>query len=73
MLKKDNEQFNLFGTSTVIVEPKKIRHTLSIKEKEERKEKSEAHIAWKLLKSRKFKDFSERHKFLLKKYYRIEL
>lgn len=75
MLKKDilHEQFNLFGVSTIIPEPKKEKNILSEKEKEIRKEKSEAHTAWKLLKSRKFTDFSNRHKFLLKKYYGVEL
>jgi hypothetical protein len=67
-------QTDLFGTSLIPIKPtKKIKSVLSEEEKIKRKEKSEAHTAWKLLKSRKFKDFSERHKYLLKKYYRIEL
>jgi len=76
MLKKDilHEQFNLFGTSIIIPEPKKKKNILTNKEKEIRKEKSEAHIAWKLLKSRKFSEnLTERHKFLLQKYYGIKL
>lgn len=74
MSKKDilHEQFNLFGVSTIVPEPKK-KNILTDKERELRKEKSEAHTAWKLLKSRKFTDFSERHKFLLRKYYGIQL
>jgi len=75
MTKKNaHEQFNLFGTSTIIVDPKKIRSAISDEERIKRKEKVEAHIAWKLLKSRKFSEnLTERHKFLLQKYYGIKL
>jgi len=75
MLKKDilHEQFNLFGTSTIIPEPKKKKSIISEEERNIRKERTEAHTAWKLLKSRKFTDFSERHKFLLQKYYGVKL
>ena len=70
----DFVQTNIFGDYIIPYSPpKKIRPTLSVEEKEGRKEKSEAHTAWKLLKSRKFKDFSDRHKYLLKKYYGIEI
>lgn len=69
-----HEQFNLLGVSTVIPEPKKKRNILSAEEKIDRKEKKEARRAWKLLKSLKFDNFlTERHKFLLKKYYGIKL
>lgn len=61
-------QTNLFDSPEI---PKRQRHILSYEEKKLRKEKSEAHTAWKLLKSRKFTDFSERHKFLLQKYYNM--
>lgn len=69
-IKHKHVQMNLFGLST---EHKKPRNVLTEKERLFRKEKSEAHIAWKFLKSRKFKDFSDRQKFLLKKYYKINL
>ncbi len=76
MIKKDiiHEQFNLFGTSINITEPKKKRNILTEKEKILNIEKNEAHIAWKLLKSRKFgANITDRQKFLLQKYYGIRL
>lgn len=67
-------QTNIFGDYIIPYSPpKKTRAVITEEEQEKRKEKSEAHTAWKLLKSRKFKDFSDRHKFLLQKYYKIEL
>mgnify|MGYP003394023763 CR=1 FL=1 len=66
-------QTNLSGSSNSITSliPKK-RHILTEKEKDIRREKDEAHIAWKLLKSRKFgANISDRQKFLLEKYYGI--
>ncbi len=69
-------QKNLFGSSVIPVSvstPKK-RNILTEKERDIRKEKNEAHIAWKLLKSRKFgANLSSRQKFLLEKYYNIKL
>ena len=76
MVKKSisHEQFNLFGVSTVIHEPKKKRNILSPEERKKRKEKDEAHTAWKLLKSGKFYGLlTERQKYLLKKHYGIDL
>jgi hypothetical protein len=64
-------QTDLFGSSIIHTRPN--RTPISEIERTRIKEKSEAHRAWKLLKSGKFKDFSDRHKFLLKKYYGIEL
>jgi hypothetical protein len=55
MLKKDIPvQYNLFGISTVPVEPKKKRNILSSEEKAKRKKEKEAHRIWKLYKSRQF-------------------
>ena len=76
MPRKDisHEQFNLFGVSTVIPEPKKKRNILSSEEREKRKEKVEAHTAWKLLKSGRFHELlTERDKYLLQKHYGINL
>ena len=75
-IKKDTFiQTNLFGSSIPIsVSTPKKRNILTEKERDIRKEKNEAHIAWKLLKSRKFSaNMSERQKFLLEKYYGIKL
>ena len=67
-------QTNLFGTPIISIVPKKIKSILSEEERAKRKEKSEAHIAWKLLKSRKFtENLSDKQKSLLQKYYRIKL
>lgn len=75
MLKKDIPvQMNLFGISTIPIEPKKTRNILSPEEKIQRQEEKEAHTAWKLYKSRKFDKFlTERHKYLLLKYKHIKL
>ncbi len=75
-MKKDTFiQTNLFGSSVSILIPiPKKRNILTEKEKNLRKEKNEAHIAWKLLKSRKFgANITDRQKFLLQKYYGIRL
>jgi len=68
-------QTNLFGSSIIpTIVPKKIRPVLSEDEKHRRREKEEAHIAWKLLKSNRFRELlTERQKFLLQKYYGIIL
>jgi len=72
--KQSHEQFDLFGTSTAVIEPKKKRNIISEEEREHRKEKSEAHRAWKLLKSIKGKHLlTEKDKFLLQKYYGVKL
>jgi hypothetical protein len=76
MLKKDvpHEQFDLFGISTVLKEPKKVKPKLSPEERAIRKEIEEAHTAWKLLKSNRFNELlTERHKYLLRKHYKINL
>ena len=67
-----HEQYNLFGTSTVIAEPKKKKNVISNEEREKRKEKREAFTAWKLLKSTQFGELlTDRQKNLLQKYYHI--
>lgn len=72
--KESHEQFDLFGISTIIPEPKKKRNILSDEERAKRKEKSEAHRAWKLLKSNKCEHLlTENDKYLLFKYYKIRL
>lgn len=73
--KKDtHEQFNLFGVSTVVQEPKKKRNVLSDEEKLKRKEKEASHRAWKLLKSGRYNDLlTPEDKRLLLKYYGIKI
>lgn len=74
MKKQSHEQFNLFGISTIIPEPKKKSNILSEEERAERKEKEESHTAWKLLKSNKCSHLlTERQKYLLKIYYGVNL
>jgi hypothetical protein len=75
MLKKETiNLMNLFGVSTILEEPKKIINKLSPEEKAKRKEKSDAHRAWKLYKSIKFdENLTEEHKILLLKYYGVKL
>lgn len=73
-MSRDFVQVDLFGEHYVPYSPpKKQKSIISDEERAKRKEKAEAHTAWKLLKSRKFKDFNERHKFLLQKYYGVEI
>lgn len=72
--KESHEQFNLFGISTIIPEPKKKRNIISEEERAKRKEKDEAHRAWKLLKSIQGEHLlTEKDKYLLLKYYKIRL
>jgi hypothetical protein len=76
MFKKSisHEQFNLFGVSTVISEPKKKRNILSEAERAKQYEKEEAHIAWKLYKSLQFDNLlTDRQKYLLRKYKNINI
>ena len=69
-----HEQYNLFGASTVIAESKKKKSVISEEEREKRKEKREAFVAWKLLKSTQFSELlTDRQKFLLQKHYNITL
>lgn len=53
--------------------PKSTRAHLSPELKGIRKEKSDAHRAFKLLKSNRFRDFSTEQVRLLEKYYHIKL
>ncbi len=53
--------------------PKKTRNKLSPQAKAMKKEKAEAHRAFKLLKSNKYSIFTNTEKSLLKKYYNISL
>lgn len=63
-------QSDLFGNLPL----PKSRNTISLQEKIQRKEKSDAHTAFKLLKSNQFKEnLSLYQKRLLKRYYGISL
>lgn len=62
-------QSDLFGN---LPKPK-TRNKLSEAEREKRKEKVEAHRAFKFLKSNKFHEFSIRDTHLLKKHYGIKI
>lgn len=65
-------QQNLFGISTEHSALKKKKSVLSPEEKLRNKEKREAFIAWKILKSGKFREIlTEKQKILLKKYKNI--
>ncbi len=68
--KSPSFQSNLFGETPT----PKSRKSLSAEEKHIRQEESDAHIAWKMLKSNKCKSILTQHqKYLLKKYYSISL
>ncbi|MFA4870967.1 MAG: hypothetical protein WC623_22400 [Pedobacter sp.] len=58
-------------TLDLLPPPKRKRNILSEAVRAQRKEKADAHQAFKLLKSQRFKNFTEQQKFLLKKYYGI--
>ncbi len=69
-----HEQFNLFGFTTVVEEPKRKKSIISHEERAKRKEKEEAHTAWKLLKSIHGSNLlTDRQKYLLQKYYSVVL
>lgn len=53
--------------------PKIPKPKLSPEIRDQRKEREEAHRSFKLWKSGKFKDFSEKQLWLLEKYYNIKL
>lgn len=52
---------------------KRKKNILTDSQKSKLNEKRESFIAWKLLKSNKFTDFSDIQKRLLKKYYNIDI
>ncbi len=70
MKKPHQVQSNLFGETPV----PRSRKSLSAEEKHRRQEETDAHIAWKMLKSNKCKSIlTQNQKYLLKKYYGIIL